>query len=123
MVFLDANIILETILSNRAKAKIVEKIINQADQLAISALSVHLVFHFGLKDKIQRSILQGIVEQYEILNFSKQDYLWAKQNCADDDFEDALQVAIAVNNGCDSFVTLDKSLASNYKKHIKMILV
>ena len=123
MVFLDANIILETILLNRAKAETVEKIIGQTDQLAISALSVHLVFHFGLKDKIQRSILQGIVEQYKILNFSKQDYLWAKQNCKDDDFEDALQVAIAVNNNCDSFITLDKSLANNYKKHIKIVLL
>ncbi|MGH7158284.1 MAG: hypothetical protein ACREGD_04430 [Candidatus Saccharimonadales bacterium] len=39
------------------------------------------------------------------------------------DFEDALQVACAVREGCKRFVTLDGGLAKKYKPDIKIDLL
>ncbi|HUS25846.1 MAG TPA: hypothetical protein VMY99_00665 [Nevskiaceae bacterium] len=45
---------------------------------------------------------------------------WAIKYRQNDDFEDALQVACAVLEGCKEFITLDARLANSYGRFIEM---
>ncbi len=122
MVFLDANILLEISL-NRGNLQRVESYLQSVDNASVSMLSVHLLFYFGLKEGISSTILQGIAEGYYMHGLMPEDYVWAKLHCVDNDFEDALQVSIALRSGCTEFVTLDKSLAKNYTRYINIKLI
>jgi predicted nucleic acid-binding protein len=122
-VFLDANIVLEVLLKSRPKTEKARQLLLNAEQTSISMLSVHLIFYFGAKAKIDKRMLENTIDTQNILDLTESDYNWAKRHCADGDLEDALQVAIAVRSRCKSFVTLDKSLAKNYQKHINTILL
>lgn len=115
MVFLDTNIILEITLKNRAKFQQVKDFLEKLDDAtAISMLSVHLIMHFGRKEKEEDAYLNGIIDQNVLLALTAEDYQWAKFNEHGKDFEDALQLAVATRTGCDSFVTLDQNLAKAY---------
>ena len=113
-VFLDANVLLEIILarSNESDAR---KFLNaQTEKPCISALTAHLVVHFGQKI-VELPILRKFLEDYEVLPLDNADFEWAFMNMRGNDFEDALQVAIAIRNGSSTFVTFDKQLVGNYK--------
>jgi predicted nucleic acid-binding protein len=44
-------------------------------------------------------------------------------NFKGDDFEDALQVACAIREGCNNLVTLDGSLSKKYAQYIAIDLI
>ena len=112
--FLDANILLE-ILYDRPMLPAVKKLlIKHQGAVYISPLTVHLVFHFGLKMTNFKNI-QTLLSDYQILPLDAHDVNWAMVNIRDNDFEDALQLAVAIRNGCDEFITLDKKLVDTYK--------
>lgn len=122
MVFIDANVLLELILPNRQRASSVATELNKlTEQAAISTLSVHLIMHFGRRERIHDSTLHKIIEQYAIVPLEAEDYKWACANEIGKDFEDALQVSSALRAGCNSFMTLDQSLAKNYHGRIDFI--
>lgn len=123
MVFLDANILLELALADRVRKDKVIHFLEDIGQASVSILTIHLLLHFGLKDKMNIDELTRLADSYEILGMNNEDYAWAKQNCLDNDFEDALQVACAVRSRAEVFVTLDKTLAQNYKKYIPIKLI
>ncbi len=115
MVFLDANILLEVVLPGRAQQQRVEALLSSLrEPTAISMLTVHLVLHFGTKLGIQQALLFDIIDATKVLDLTEQDYAWARANQQGNDFEDALQMAVAVRNGCARFLTLDKALAKQY---------
>lgn len=118
MVFLDSNVILEVILKDRPKRHQVKEYleyISESDEpSSISMLSVHLIMHFGRKEQIDDGLLQAVINENELFALSLDDYEWALANEKRKDFEDALQIAVAVRSGCDSFITLDTSLAKAY---------
>ncbi len=115
MVFLDTNIILEIILNDRAKFQQVRNFLEKLDDVtAISMLSVHLIMYFGRKEKANETYLNEIIDQNILLSLTSADYKWAKKNEYKKDFEDALQLAIAIRAGCDAFVTLDQDLVNSY---------
>jgi predicted nucleic acid-binding protein len=117
--YLDANILLE-ILLNRANEKSARKLLEeQNDELFISALTAHLVTHFG-KTIVDLTVLRAFLADYTILSFEANDFEWAFTNARDDDFEDALQLAVAIRNGCEEFITFDKHLAELYKNLIQI---
>jgi len=123
-IFLDANILLEVIL-NRSNAQTVRKLLRKhAENLSISPLTVHLVVYFGLQ-VTNLSVLQKFLSDFTILPQNSTDTDWAFNNCCDDDFEDAIQLGVAIRNGCTIFYTQDKKLYKNYKKlpQIKVVLV
>jgi predicted nucleic acid-binding protein len=90
----------------------------------MSALSGHLVFHFAKKD-LPIADIRLMISDYDILPLTCDDFDWAHSNRRNDDFEDALQVSVAIRNGCEVFYTFDKDLAKAYKsnKLIKIILI
>lgn len=115
MVFLDTNILLEIILKDRPKRLQVESFLKAVDEpTAISMLSVHLIMHFGRKTKTNDDLLRGFISENEILSLMPEDYGWALANEQKKDFEDALQMSVAIRADCSSFVTLDSKLAKAY---------
>lgn len=120
MICLDVNIILEVIL-NRAKFKEVKKILDADDSFCISLLSVHLFYHFGVKNGLEFSKLDDFLSDVYILAAGKEAYDLAKKIRQDNDFEDALQVATALQNKVKVFYTLDQNLAKNYEKLLEIV--
>ena len=112
-VFLDANILLEIILERRNQT-IAKELLSKKDvDLNISALSAHLIMYFGQK-KVDLQILRQFLGDYTILPLEAADFDWAFTNMRNNDFEDALQLAVAVRNGCANFITFDKPLVETY---------
>ncbi len=116
MVFLDANILLEYLLPNRLKVDQVRQLLKTVGQpTAISALTAHLVLHFGRVERVSDDLLYAAIECSLILPLLAEDYQWAKTHEAGKDFEDALQLSVALRAGCTHFMTLDRQLANNYQ--------
>jgi len=114
VLFLDANILIEIILGRDHSEAAVKLIENHPGQPAISTLTGHLVMYFGGRISTTR-LLQGFLADFDMLPLEKTDFDWAFANLHGDDFEDALQLAIAIRNGYDKFLTLDKKLYNAYK--------
>lgn len=116
MVFLDTNILLEIILVNRPCYAQVKHFLEMTrEETAISPLTIHLVMYFGRKEQADDAFLHATLNQNALLSLTPQDYEWATNHEQGRDFEDALQVAMAIRSGCTSFVTLDTALA---KRHV-----
>ena len=112
--FLDANILLEIIL-DRPLNKQCRMILEQnVGNLYISALTAHLVVHFGASIT-DIKVIKQFLDDYYVESLEYADFEWAYNNGRDKDFEDALQIAIAVRMGADTFVSLDKKLVKTYK--------
>lgn len=111
---MDANVLLEVVLG-RKKQQSVRKILAQnLNKLYISALTAHLVVHFGQK-RATLPVLQNFLRDYLFGPLEATDFEWAFNNARNDDFEDALQLAVAIRHGCQEFLTLDKRLYRDYK--------
>lgn len=123
-IFLDANILLD-VLFDRANYGVARNYILKNDgNLHISALTAHLVTHFGLKI-LELNVLHKYLDDYYIEDLTAQDVEWALNNVRNSDFEDALQLAVAIRSNCQEFVTFDKTLFNTYKDlaTIKVVLL
>lgn len=69
--------------------------------------------YVGVKT-VDRKAVEAFLSDYTILPLDAVNFDWAFRNTRNSDFEDALQIAVALKNGCDEFVTLDKRLAKIY---------
>lgn len=124
MVFLDANVILEIILKDRPHFNQAKMFLEAtSDDTAISILSTHLIMHFGRKEQVGDALLESVIGENELLSITSEDYVWAVMNEEGRDFEDALQLATAIRNGCETFVTFDSGLVKAYAElPIKIIV-
>lgn len=113
--FLDANVLLEIILGRNKEAAARKFIERNSENLYISALTAHLVVHFG-KSIVALPVLRKFLADYTILSLDDADFEWAFTNIRGGDFEDALQIAVAVRNGCNELITFDKKLVSTYQE-------
>lgn len=119
MILLDANILLELLLPDRKKKDAVRTWLRETTDVPyVTMLSVHLVLHFGLRDKIDISTLQNFLSSYDKLSLLPEDYDEAMRLLKDTDHEDALQLAVARRAGCTKIVTLDKKFAKTYHENI-----
>jgi predicted nucleic acid-binding protein len=90
-IFLDANIALEIILERQNMQLAKDLLLKHSDNnLYVSSLTAHLIIYFGQK-RVGLPILRQFLEDYTIL-----------------------QLAVAIRNGCSSFITFDKSLVDAY---------
>ena len=123
-VFLDANIILEILLDRKNNLKARKLIAAHAGKLYISSLTVHIAVYFGQQEQ-ELPVIKTLLSDYHIESLTSQDTAWAFNNVRNDDFEDALQLAIAIRANCQEFVTFDKTLFDTYKDlaTIKVVLL
>lgn len=119
MILLDANILLEMILENRAKKEKVLTWFNANDEkYSITMLTAHLVLHFGFKDGLSKDQLSAFLADYPRIALLPEDYDEALCLLHGTDHEDALQLAAARRAGCTRIVTLDKSFAETYRENM-----
>jgi predicted nucleic acid-binding protein len=112
-IFLDANVLLEIILGRENAALARRFLEKDGAQLNISALTAHLVVHFG-KQIVELAVLRKFLADYNVLTLDTIDFEWAFNNIRNQDFEDALQLAVAIRNGCSKFITFDSNLTKAY---------
>jgi predicted nucleic acid-binding protein len=112
-VFLDANIVLEIVLERQNQQLAKDLLSKYSDNLNISSLTAHLITYFGQK-LVDLPLLRSFLEDYIILSLDSIDFEWAFNNIRNNDFEDALQLGVAIRNGCASFITFDKPLVDAY---------
>lgn len=113
-IFLDANVLLEIVLERKNSQLAREIIIANAGHLNISALTAHLVVYFG-QNVVGLPVIRKFLGDYNIQTLSSADFEWAFNNARNADFEDALQLAVAIRTGSEEFITLDKTLFETYQ--------
>lgn len=124
MILLDANVLLELLITDRSKKhEVLDWLDNNTDSFCISMLTVHLVLHFGVKDGQTLPDIMTFLADYPKIGLLPEDYVSAMELLADRDHEDALQLAVAKRAGCTGIVTLDKKFATNYQHKIKFTVL
>lgn len=118
-VFIDTNVLLESVLRDRKHALKAQQYIG-THEVVISPLSAHLFVYFGKKDGLELDILLTMLLKHRFTDFGTGEVIWAVKNLRGDDFEDALQVACALSCGAKTFVTFDNKLAQNYREFISV---
>ena len=112
--FCDANLLLE-VMDERSRVQVVRKFLqNTPDGLFISSLTGHLVMHFG-RQRASVVALRALLSDFTMLPLTQADFDWAYTNARNDNFEDALQLAVAIRGGCDTFATFDRRLYQQYR--------
>jgi predicted nucleic acid-binding protein len=122
MIFVDADVLLEVI-QKRTRVKECERFLSNDKNKAISVLSLDLVMYFVERDKLPWEPVKNFLESFSWLPIIDADAQWAFMNFNGDAFEDALQVACALREGCNSFVTLDVALSEKYNQTITVELI
>jgi predicted nucleic acid-binding protein len=122
MNFVDANVLLEVIL-RRKRATICEDYLSNNEDKAISTLTLDLVMYFIERDNLTWGPVKTFLESFSWLPIVDADAQWAFAQFRGDDFEDALQVACAIREGCNNFVTLDGPLSKKYSENIAIDLL
>jgi predicted nucleic acid-binding protein len=122
MTFVDANVLLEVILK-RMRTAVCEEFLSNHQDKAISTLTLDLVMYFVERDKLDWAPVKVFLESFSWLPIVEADAGWAFVQFGGDDFEDALQVACALREGCDTFITLDGPLAKKYSKNMAINLL
>jgi|688.fasta_scaffold18514_10 predicted nucleic acid-binding protein len=119
MICLDVNVMLEALLKRKKSIESIE-LITSDEEVAISFLSVHLLYYFGLREKVSLKILDAFMKNILVLKANREVYELAVKIRKGGDFEDALQVASAIYSEVDCFYTLDQNLAKNYQNLLKI---
>jgi predicted nucleic acid-binding protein len=120
---LDASVALEILLNRKLSNKCLEVLNSKDIDIYISILTIHLIYYFGLKMRVDISEIHKFSQNMKVLDSSHRDYDLAVHLCQGQDFEDALQVATAINNKADKFLTLDKQLYRKYRELLEIELV
>ena len=70
--------------------------------------------YFG-QDIVGLPVIRKFLDDYFVQTLSGADFEWAFNNARNGDFEDALQLAVAIRSGCEEFFTFDKKLYEAYR--------
>jgi predicted nucleic acid-binding protein len=122
-IFVDANVIIEVLL-NRRRRRICEKSLSiPSATYHLSALSVHLVYHFCELDRVDPGLAKLVIDRLNILPVTAADVSMAQSRYKGKDFEDCLQASCAEANQCGEILTLDGSFAklASAKLPVKVI--
>jgi putative PIN family toxin of toxin-antitoxin system len=124
VILLDANILLEILIAGRPQSEAVLKWLeNNQSPCSISMLTVHLVLHFGLKDRLDIETLQTFLADYSKEALLPEDYAVALSLLKGRDHEDALQLAVAKRSNATAIVTLDKNFAATYQDLMPFVVL
>ncbi len=121
-VILDTNIILY-ILNNDERTPQIMEIIFKYSQCCISSITYTTVWYFIEKWKLDFREAKSCLDTFEILSTSSEDCELGFDLAKNEDVEDGVQIAIALNNGISNFVTCDKGLYEKYCNNLNIILI
>lgn len=110
-VFVDANVIIEILLNRRRRRACEQSLSTLSATYHLSALSVHLVYHFCELDRVDPELAKLVVDHLNILPVTAADVATAQRRYKGKEFEDCLQASCAEANRCDEVLTLDSSFA------------
>lgn len=120
--FLDINIIIDIIIQ-RSRAEKIQKLLKDYD-LFINPSIIDTVYYMINKDsKIPNHVFRKAMGSYHICNVNGNTVELAFDIAAENDLEDALQVACALDNNVENFVTADRQIKKLYGKKINVIEV
>lgn len=88
----------------------------------ISTLTGHQMIYFGTKEKLDLNVMRGYQADFKMLSLESQDFDWAYTNTRNANFEDALQLAVAIRHGCREFITFDRQLATTYASLLQLTI-
>jgi predicted nucleic acid-binding protein len=115
MIVLDTNIIMEILEKRRYLAEVLRTLATYGKQpIAISTLTLSNVFYLVEKHPDAVVIAEKILKTYKVIGVLPEDATWAYAHYQGKDFEDALQIAAALREGCTTFLTIDSPLAKKY---------
>ena len=114
MICLDANVVIELMLKRPRWEACSRDIDSKGEGLAMTVLSVDLAMYFAEGKKLDLDAVQGLLRQFIWLPLIEADTNLAFSMYRGDDFEDALQLAVAKREGCERFATLDRGLHRKY---------
>jgi predicted nucleic acid-binding protein len=107
-VLVDANIALDLLLQREAAEKSEAALRESATLYFISALTVHLLYHFGEQENINHNAIAAVIDLFETLGIDKSTVKLAQSRYKDKEFEDCLQAACAELHNCDEILTRDR---------------
>lgn len=120
--FIDASILLSILDEDEFLPKIT-KAVEQYENIWISPLSYLFGYERCRRLKISLEKIHEELSFYEIVAIDSQTIEKAKSICFDSDFEDAVQVACALEANVPNFLTNDSKQAKRYKTLINTILL
>jgi len=124
VIVLDANIPLEILQRRRRYAETLAALACYQDEIFyISTLSISNCMYVIEKLGTDLAKTEAFINAYHHLSVTAEDAAWAFAHYDGDDFEDALQVASAIREGCDVFLTLDSGLAKKYGSLLPIELI
>lgn len=112
--FVDANVLIEILESRSKQGQAIGALRQTPGKLYISTLTCHIVGYVCTK-RLGLPLVEKALADFNKLSLAPDDVAWAFANILGNDFEDALQLAVAVRNGCRTFITLDEQLHRTYK--------
>lgn len=124
MLCIDANVILEVV-EKRTRSETCQNFLEAATtgNKTTTMLTVDLVMYFAEKNRLDLKLVKKYLDGFIWLPLMPADAEWAFAHFNGKDFEDGLQVACALREGCSGFVTLDQGLAKKYAKQIAVTLL
>ncbi len=124
MIVIDANIALEILELRRFYEAVLKRLAqHQDEQIAVSSLTVSTAFYLAERHKIPLGRVETFFEPCKIFSVTDVDVLWALAHYRGNDFEDALQVAAAIREQCDLFLTLDAGIAKKHGELLNIMLI
>jgi predicted nucleic-acid-binding protein len=121
--FVDANILMEIMMS-RSKTEQISTIFHNSEyEFFISTLTVHIMYYFAEVESIERSFVRKLVDLAQHLPVNEKMIALAQQRYSGKDFEDCVQAACAELTGCNEILSLDKKFHQNSGTKLKVILI
>ena len=125
MIALDANAVMEILVERNRQGNIQTAVAQYSSNtdLGISSLTASHIFYLAEQQKIPIARAEALISTYRFYDVQASDVIWALKQYGGKDFEDALQIAAALREGCKTFITLDKKLATKYGKYLNIQLI
>ena len=118
MICFDANVLIEIIVDRKSAKGCRDYVDSISDDMATTILSTDLVMYYAEGNKLDVQPVEQFLRLFTWLPMTDSDADWAFRHFKGKDFEDALQIACAVREGCKRFVTLDRRLSEKYSQTI-----
>ncbi len=123
MICFDTNVLTDMMLA-RPTAEISHAYFAQnIKEASASILSLQFLMYYAEKHHMNTDAVRKASNLMIWLPVTEEDTQWAFEHYDGKDYEDALQVSIALREGCTTFVTRDKKLAQKYADEIKIKLI